>query len=117
MNTVFHDMLSKMYFGKYADIMPFFRKIPTSKLIVRCGDWDVSSNDEKILHQDRKVESLSIHPSYGGRARVYYNFAIIHVAQEFELNDYVNPVCLPSIPNQRDGKTTYNDPNVISNHF
>ena len=114
MNTVFHDMLSTIDYSKYADKMPFLRQIPTSKLLVRCGDWDVSSNDERIQHQDRKVESLSIHPSYGGRARVYYNFAIIHVTQEFELNEYINPVCLPSIPNQRDGKNTYNHPNLIT---
>ena len=114
MNTVFHDMLSTIDYSKYADKMPFLRKIPTSKLLVRCGDWDVSSNDERIQHQDRKVKSLSIHPSYGGRARVYYNFAIIHVTKEFELNEYINPVCLPSIPNQRDGKNTYNHPNLIT---
>ena len=84
--------------------MPFHRKIPSYKLLVRCGDWDISSTNERIQHQDRRVESFSIHPSYSGKGRVEYNYAIIHVTQDFQLNEYINPVCLPNIPNQRDGK-------------
>ena len=82
---------------------PYSRKYPASKLIVRCGDWDISSNDERLRHQDRRVESFSIHPSYSGKGRVEYNYAIIHVTEDFELKENVNPVCLPDIPNQRDG--------------
>ena len=95
--------------------MFFFRKFPSSKLLVRCGDWDISSTNERIEHQDRRVESLSIHPSYSGKAKVEYNFAIIHVTQDFELNEYINPVCLPSIPHQREGKYKLYSPFELQN--
>ena len=84
-------------------------------MLVRCGEWDVSSNVERIQHQDRRVESLSIHPSYSGRGKVEYNFAIIHVSQDYELNEYINPVCLPSIPHQRDGKNKLYSPLQLQN--
>lgn len=84
--------------------LPLCRTIPSYKLLVRCGDWDISSTNERIKHQDRRVESFTSHPSYSGKGRVEYNYAILHVTQDFELNEYINPVCLPNIPNQREGK-------------
>ena len=87
-----------------------------SELTVRCGDWDITNHNELHLHQDRGVSKVMIHPLYSGKARVYYNFALLYVKEDFKLDKHIAPICLPDIPDQKTGKaaSTYY---VISHFF
>ena len=63
-------------------------------------------------HQDWNVRYKIIHPLYTGtngtRGKVYYNFAVLHLEKDFDLDIHINPICLPDIPNKKTGK--YNTP-------
>ena len=71
---------------------------------IRCGEWDLQSDQEWFLHQDRRVDSFSIHFRYQGGNKLYNNIALVHVKKEFDLADFDNeenlnvaPICLPSL--------------------
>ena len=63
--------------------------------IVRCGEWDVRSDQEPLPHQDRRVARVTLHPSY--KTTRYYdnNVALLHLEKEFNLADHISTVCLP----------------------
>ena len=75
-----------------------------SDLTVRCGDWDITNHNELHLHQDRIVSKVMIHPLYTGAKSVRYNFALLHLKKEFELDKHIAPICLPDIPDQKTGR-------------
>ena len=69
---------------------------------VRCGEWDLHSEQEWYLIQDRKVDSFTMHPRFIGGKKLYNDIALIHVSKDFDLaNDQteqhlnVAPICLP----------------------
>jgi len=71
-------------------------------LKIRCGEHDLKSSENEILpHQDKKVETFTIHPFYSGSktplvtTTLENDFAIIHTTEEFEITQNVNPICLP----------------------
>ena len=73
-------------------------------LMVRCGEWDLKNEDELIVHQDRAVDSISIHPAYSYNKLLEYDYAILHVTEDFNmLEENVGAICLPENPNQREG--------------
>ena len=73
-------------------------------LMVRCGEWDLKNEDELIIHQDRAVESISIHPAYSYNKLLENDYAILHVAEDFNmLEENVGAICLPEIPDEREG--------------
>ena len=86
----------------------FHRHIQLSHLVVRCGDWDLTNNNELHRHQDRNVDRVIIHPLYTGNKTIEYNFALLHVNEEFNLDRHISPICLPDIPNQKTGKKPTN---------
>ena len=77
-------------------------------LVVRCGEWDIKNENEVLLHQDRKVQSVEIHPAFTYNKLVYNDFAVLHLKQEFELGPHINPICLPEKVNQRSGQYSNN---------
>jgi len=74
-------------------------KLPDIK--VRCGDWDLTNNNELHSHQDRGVAHVSIHPLYTNNKSVEYNYALLHVDEDFILDLHISPICLPEIPDQK----------------
>ena len=84
------------------------RNIKVSDIVVRCGDWDLSNDNELHRHQDRDVSRVTIHPLYSGNRSVEYNFALLHVNEEFNLDRHISPICLPDTPNQKTGKKSTN---------
>lgn len=72
--------------------------------MVRCGEWDTKSDSEPLSHQDRRVERITVHPSY--KRFKYYdnNIAILHVEQDFNLEAHISPICLPD---ERTGQRSY----------
>ena len=72
--------------------------------MVRCGEWDLKNEDELIIHQDRAVDSISIHPAYSYNKLLENDYAILHVVEDFNmLEENVGAICLPEIPDQREG--------------
>ena len=79
-----------------------------SNLLVRCGEWDLKGAEEFHLHQDRRVRVKTIHPLYTGTngsdsQKVNYNFALLHLEEDFDLDMHINPICLPDFPSKKKG--------------
>lgn len=66
-----------------------------SKLVVRCGEWDVISIAEEKPFQERRVVRAEKHPDYNPD-NSFYNFLILYLDRPFDLDTHINPVCLPS---------------------
>ena len=54
------------------------------------------------------MDRVIIHPLYTGNKTIEYNFALLHVNEEFNLGSHISPICLPDIPNQKTGKKPTN---------
>ena len=79
-----------------------------SNLLVRCGEWDLKGTEEFHRHQDRRVRVKTIHPLYTGTngndsQMVNYNFALLHLEEDFDLDMHINPICLPDFPSKKKG--------------
>jgi len=66
---------------------------------VRCGELDAKQNytesdTELKPHQDRPAKYISIHPAFNAK-NLYYDFALIHLKTEFDLDEHIYPICLP----------------------
>ena len=72
----------------------FHRKLKLSDTKVRCGELDATSDDEEKPPQDRQARHISIHPAFNAK-NLYYDFALVHVATDFELDEHISPICLP----------------------
>merc|ERR1712117_272603 len=53
----------------------------SNELKIRCGEWDTQAQNERYDHQDRKVQSLAIHPEFNGR-NLNNDFALLFAADE-----------------------------------
>ena len=78
----------------------FFSELKPDQIQIRCGDWDITDDTtERFLHQDRRVEAITIHPLYTpGRPddpKLHNDIAIIHTKDAFEIMPNVNTICLP----------------------
>jgi hypothetical protein len=67
-------------------------------LMVRCGEWDVRSNDEVLPFQERDVSKVTVHPGYIHQAGNLHNdFALLFLASDMELAANVDTICLPEL--------------------
>jgi hypothetical protein len=71
---------------------------------VRCGEWDISRktintrfNTEALRAQERDVKSISAHPQFHNR-QLYHDMALLHTAEDFDLDEHLNTICLPGKP-------------------
>lgn len=98
-SVFFHiDTLIEIFFKLCRDINP-------SSLIVRCGDWDITDDStERFSHQDRNVESISIHPRFDDdRTKLYNDIAILHLKEEFDMKHRnIDTICLPHFDGEDD---------------
>lgn len=62
--------------------------------MIRAGEWDLKSEDEHILHQDRHVLKIIKHENYYSGAS-YNDIALIILTKKFILDDNVGTICLP----------------------
>ena len=63
--------------------------------MARCGEWDIKSEQELNLHQDRRIANITMHPIFVGGNRQFNNVALLHTKREFKLTENVNTICLP----------------------
>ena len=86
----------------------YSRNFEPDQIRVRCGEWDLRSDQEWFVHQDREVESFSIHPKYfDDRDKLWNDIALVHVKKDFDLIDEeedenlnIVPICLPKFDGQ-----------------
>ena len=80
------------------------RDYKAEEIRIRCGDWDIFGTDERFAHQDKNANVITIHPRYiNGREdnlKLYYDLALIHTTDAFEIEPNVNPICLPDSVSQ-----------------
>lgn len=75
--------------------------IKPGKLVVRAGDWDLSTNDEMYPHQDRSVHSVVIHKKFSKHS-LQNDIALLILSSPVELTENVNTICLPPLNAQFD---------------
>jgi len=66
------------------------------KYVVRCGEWDTQSTNEPLLHQDRVVKKILLHPGYTSDRLAHNDVSILVLEQPFELDRHIDTICLPS---------------------
>lgn len=80
--------------------------IKPGKLVIRAGDWDLSTTDEQYAHQDRAVRSIIIHKGFS-KPSLHNDIALIILASPVELTDNVNTICLPPMSAQFDNQNCF----------
>ena len=73
----------------------FYSKLNADDLFIKCGEWDTQQENEPKAQQTRQVKQISIHPAFKRRG-VHNDLALLHVNSSFELDDHINPICLPT---------------------
>ncbi|KAJ8983010.1 hypothetical protein NQ317_014307 [Molorchus minor] len=61
---------------------------------IRAGEWDTQHTQELYPHQDREVQSISIHPQYYAGA-LYNDIALLLLKSPVEIAKNVDVICLP----------------------
>lgn len=77
--------------------------IDKTNLIVRAGEWDVSSENENLKHEDRKVQKVIKHERFE-RANLQNDVALMILESQFEMTSHINTVCLPPKGSTFDGE-------------
>ena len=70
------------------------------------------NENERARHQNRKISEITIHPFYTGGPDpnksfsdvLNYNFALLHMEEDFCFNNHISHVCLPDLPNIKTGR-------------
>lgn len=61
---------------------------------IRAGEWDTETKDERLPHQDRRVQDIIAHEQHIPGV-LFYDFAILILSEPVELAENVDIVCLP----------------------
>ncbi|XP_067004599.2 phenoloxidase-activating factor 2 [Anabrus simplex] len=70
------------------------QKILAEDLIVRAGEWNTTSFDEPIGHQDRGVSRIILHPNFT-KGSLFNDMALLELESPFQEAINVGIVCLP----------------------
>jgi len=63
---------------------------------VRCGEYDLKLGEiDQYDHQDRNVDTFTIHPFFSGMETLKNDIALIHTKEAFKQAPNVNRICLP----------------------
>ena len=98
-----------------------FRSKNHKNLVVRCGEWDMSSEFEPLAHQDRDIARVMVHPGFwkgdhldtqliswrlkSANMKFFYlgnlthDIALLFTREDepFELHEHLDTICLPKI--------------------
>ncbi|KAJ8961442.1 hypothetical protein NQ318_014690 [Aromia moschata] len=61
---------------------------------IRAGEWDTQHTQEIYPHEDREVQSISIHPQYYAGA-LYNDVALLFLKSPVTIMENIDVVCLP----------------------
>ena len=65
------------------------RTLKVEETKVRCGEIYSDRSDH-----DREAKHISIHPAFNSK-NLYYDFALVHVDEDFKLGEDIGLMCLP----------------------
>ncbi|XP_058128055.1 phenoloxidase-activating factor 2-like [Anopheles coustani] len=68
----------------------------SSQLVVRLGEWDMSTQREPIPHVDSEAENVHIHPEYSVTTKVN-DIAIVILRETMVMNHMIGVICLPQV--------------------
>jgi len=63
-----------------------------SRIIVRCGEYDIKHKDRFLEIQESPVKLVHVHPGY---TNLKNNYAILETERNFKYQDHISPICLP----------------------
>ncbi|CAB4065920.1 unnamed protein product [Lepeophtheirus salmonis] len=61
---------------------------------IRCGEWDSQNEVEPMIHQDREIKDIRIHPQFDSK-NIKNDIALLFMEEDFELAPHVDTICLP----------------------
>ena len=67
----------------------------TEDTIVRCGEYNAATLNERKPHQNRQAKHITVHPAFNAK-NLYYDFALVHTTEDFEYDEHIYPICLPN---------------------
>jgi len=73
----------------------FFFREDISTLVVRAGEWDLTTDKQLFDHQDRRVSKIVIHPIVITQEDFIMTWALIFTEISFSLQENINVICLP----------------------
>ena len=91
-----------------SSFISFYRNISPDEVKIRCGEYDLSNENERFEHQERNVKNYTFHPYYSGSKTVQNDIAVIHTTEAFKQAPNVNTICLP------DSETPFTDSKCYS---
>ncbi|XP_068200539.1 uncharacterized protein [Palaemon carinicauda] len=72
------------------------KKLQSETLIIRLGDWDVTTAAEFYQHVEIPVSNVVIHPEYyAGNLQNDIALMTLQYPVDFDKNPHITPVCLP----------------------
>uniref|UniRef100_A0A182QIR7 Peptidase S1 domain-containing protein n=1 Tax=Anopheles farauti TaxID=69004 RepID=A0A182QIR7_9DIPT len=69
-------------------------RFQVSSLVVRLGEWDMSTDSEPLPHVDAEVEKVHLHPHFRESSKIN-DIALVVLSETIELNHTIGVVCLP----------------------
>ncbi|CAG9855977.1 unnamed protein product [Phyllotreta striolata] len=68
--------------------------VPPSDLLLRLGEYDLSTESEPYLHQERRVQIVASHPQFDPRT-FEYDLALLRFYEPVNFQPNIVPVCVP----------------------
>ena len=65
------------------------------ELLVRLGEWDTQTTKEFLPHEDYKVVSIAIHPSFK-EGSLWNDIALLKLDHKVEFKPHIDSICLPN---------------------
>ncbi|KAL0852988.1 hypothetical protein ABMA27_012771 [Loxostege sticticalis] len=62
---------------------------------IRAGDWNLVYRQERLLHQEREVESMVVHEMYNSGSGAY-DVGLLFLAADVTPDKHINYACLPN---------------------
>lgn len=75
-------------------------------IIVRAGEWDTQTQNERIPYQERNVSQKIIHEFFI-KSNLYNDIAILILDRSFVKTDSIGTVCLPQDQQQFDSRECF----------
>lgn len=84
----------------------FYFSVPSSDLLLRLGEHDLSTESEPYLHQERRVQIVVPFPHFDNRT-FEYDLALLRFYEPVTFQPNIIPVCVPDTDENFVGSTAY----------
>lgn len=80
--------------------------VPSSDLLLRLGEHDLSTESEPYLHQERRVQIVVPYPQFDNRT-FEYDLALLRFYEPVTFQPNIIPVCVPDNDENFVGSTAH----------